>query len=239
MKVLCILQARTSSTRLPGKVLKPILGRPMLFRQIERIKRAKRVTGLVVATSIEPSDDAIAELCRGEGIDCFRGDLNDVLGRYYHAAVQYKPEHILRLTGDCPLSDPEIIDQLVELHQAQANDYTSNVIERTYPNGLDAEIFTFEALARAFRSAQSDYEREHVTPYLYAEKSPFRKGVLKGKLDWSKLRWTVDYAADFDFVTKVYETLYPSNPTFSTSDVLALLQRQPAIGAINEAHAAS
>ena len=166
MSVLCILQARVSSTRLPGKVLKPILGEPMLARQIERIARAERVDALTVATSDEPSDDGVAGLCERLGVDCYRGSLDDVLDRFYQAAQRSGPSHVMRLTGDCPLTDPAILDALVELHLAGDFDYSSNVEVRTYPVGLDAEIFRYELLVRAWRNATSPYEREHVTPFM-------------------------------------------------------------------------
>ena len=141
MSVLCILQARVSSTRLPGKVLKPILGEPMLARQIERIARAERVDALTVATSDQASDDGVAGLCERLGVDCYRGSLDDVLDRFYQAARRSGPSHVMRLTGDCPLTDPAILDALVELHLAGDFDYSSNVEERTYPTDSTPRSF--------------------------------------------------------------------------------------------------
>ena len=178
MTVLCILQARFSSTRLPGKVLKPILGEPMLARQIERIARAARVDALTVATSDQASDDGIAALCERLGVDCYRGSLDDVLDRFYQAARHSGPSHVMRLTGDCPLTDPAILDALVELHLTGDFDYSSNVEERTYPDGLDAEVFRYDLLVQAWQGAMSPYEREHVTPFMREAESRSR-GVLK------------------------------------------------------------
>jgi len=147
--ILAILQARTSSSRLPGKVLKPILGKPMLLLQIERVRRARKIDKLVVATSNDPSDDGIEALCKQHGIDCFRGSLNDVLDRFYRAALTYNPEHIVRLTGDCPLIDPELVDSIIDMHLEGNYDYTSNAIQMTFPDGLDVEILTIKVLKEA------------------------------------------------------------------------------------------
>jgi len=233
VSVLCILQARVSSTRLPGKVLKPILGEPMLARQIERIARAGRVDGLTVATSDQPSDDGVAGLCEGLGVDCYRGSLEDVLDRFYQAAHRSGPSHVMRLTGDCPLTDPAILDALVELHVAGDFDYSSNVEVRSYPVGLDAEIFRYELLGRAWRDATSPYEREHVTPFMQQGGPGGHHGVLKDRIDRSNLRWTVDFAEDFAFVSRVFEELYPNDPEFGAEDVHRLLLDHPEIAALN------
>jgi spore coat polysaccharide biosynthesis protein SpsF len=227
------LQARTSSSRLPGKVLKPILGAPMLARQVERIRRSRRVDALAVATSSERSDDAVAQLCQGIAVDCYRGSLSDVLDRVYRTAARYETRHVIRLTGDCPLTDPALLDALVELHLSGAYDYSSNVQDRTYPDGLDAEIFTIELLERTWREAKSPFEREHVTPYMYQAAASVRRGSLERQPDRSGLRWTVDYPEDFQFVSRVFEALYPENPAFDTDDVLRLLEVHPEIAALN------
>lgn len=237
MNVLCILQARMSSTRLPGKVLMPILGEAMLARQIERIRRARLVQGLTVATSNEASEQPIAEICASLSVDCYRGSLRDVLDRFCGAAEPHHPLHVLRLTGDCPLTDPGLLDALVELHLAGEYDYSSNVHERTYPDGLDAEIFRHVLLERARREAHTPFEREHVTPWLYRTGPAFKRGALKDTRDRSRLRWTVDYPEDFEFVTRVYRALYPGNPAFSAEDVHRLLAAHPEIAAINATRA--
>ena len=233
MTVQCILQARVSSTRLPGKVLKPILGEPMLARQIERIARAARVDALTVATSDQASDDGVAGLCERLGVDCYRGSLGDVLDRFYEAAHRSEPSHVMRLTGDCPLTDPAILDALVELHLAGDFDYSSNVEERTYPDGLDAEIFRYDLLVQAWQEATSPYEREHVTPFMQQGGPGSRHGVLEDRIDRSSLRWTVDFAEDFAFVARVFEELYPNNSGFGADDVYRLLLAHPEIAALN------
>lgn len=227
VKVLAILQARMSSSRLPGKVLKPILGEPMLWRQIERVHRARKVDKLIVATSTDPTDDPVEEFCRARGIDCFRGDLARVLDRYYQAALKYRPKNILRLTGDCPLSDPEVIDKLIDFFNAGNFDYASNTIPHTYPNGLDAEIFTVKTLGRAWQGAVVPYSWEHVTPFIYGNPQLFKLGSFVAKKDLSALRWTVDTKEDFEHVSYIYENLYPKNPSFTSGDILDFLSAKP------------
>jgi spore coat polysaccharide biosynthesis protein SpsF len=223
---LAILQARTSSRRLPGKVLADLFGQPMLARQIERVQRARRITQLVVATSAERSDDAIAALCDSLAIACFRGSLDDVLERCYAAARAQtpRPEHVVRLTGDCPLCDPALIDEVIALHLASGADYTSNALERRFPDGLDVEAMRFSALEIAAREARSPAQREHVTPFLYEHPERFRLASLRCERALGALRFTVDEPADLRFVQRVYAALYPTNPAFGWRDVLALVE---------------
>ena len=195
--VLAILQARVSSTRLPRKVLKPILGVPMILRQIERIKRANCIDKLVVATSTDSSDDELFELCQHHEIVCLRGSLNDVLDRFYQVAILYNPAHVVRLTGDCPLADPRIIDEVIQRHLTGQYDYTSNTIEPTYPDGLDIEIFRLACLERAWQEACLPSQREHVTLFINQHAELFNRGSVKNIEDLSKLRWTVDELEDF------------------------------------------
>lgn len=231
--ILAILQARCSSTRLPGKVLKPILGEPMLVRQIERLRHAKRIDRLLVATSTDSSDDALAALCERHGISCFRGSLDDVLDRFYRAALPYQPEHVVRLTGDCPLTDPAIIDAVIALHLRENYDYSSSAIELTFPDGLDAEIMRFACLEQAWREAELPSEREHVTLFIYRRPERYRIGSHKGVCDFSYYRWTVDEPEDFEFVTRIYERLYSESRVFGMDGILALLESDPALSAIN------
>jgi spore coat polysaccharide biosynthesis protein SpsF len=231
--ILGILQARVSSARLPGKVLRPLLGKAMIARQLERLRRARRMDRLVLATSAEPSDDALASLCADEGIDCFRGSLDDVLDRFYRAAQPHHPDAIVRLTGDCPLADPTLIDQLVSFFLDGSYDYASNCLEPTFPDGLDAEILRMSCLERAWAQATLPSEREHVTAFIHQRPDAFRLGSLTGARDLSALRWTVDEPADFELVTTIYEALYPGNPEFTTDDVLALLARRSELVSLN------
>jgi spore coat polysaccharide biosynthesis protein SpsF len=233
--ILAVLQARFASSRLPGKVLMDLMGEPMLFRQIERVLRSERIGRLVVATSSDSSDDPVWEMCREKGLDCFRGSLEDVLDRFYQTAKQLAPEHVVRLTGDCPLTDPVVIDGVVELHLTEGNDYTSNTIEPTFPDGLDVEVITWNTLRIAWERASLPSEREHVTSYVHKRPDQFRLGNYKyiGR-DLSELRWTVDEPEDFLFVQKVYEALYPKNSAFTTADALILLSQQPELVEINK-----
>ena len=229
--MLAILQARMSSTRLPGKVLKPLLGEPMLARQIERVRRAKRIAKLVVATSSDASDDAIAGLCDSLGVGVYRGPLADVLGRYWGAAKRFGPaKHIVRLTGDCPLADWEVIDAVLDHHLAEDADYTSNCQKLTFPKGLDVEVFKAEHLETAYYEARDPYEREHVTPFFYRNPDRFRLSNLECDPPLGDLRWTVDTPEDFAFVEQVYAALYPANPAFLSKDVAQLTADDPQRG---------
>ncbi|MBF0127562.1 MAG: aminotransferase class III-fold pyridoxal phosphate-dependent enzyme, partial [Magnetococcales bacterium] len=234
--ILAILQARLSSTRLPGKVLKPLLDQPMLARQIERVQRAKRLDALLVATSGEPEDDPVEQLCHTVGVACFRGALHDVLDRFYHAALPHQPEHVVRLTGDCPLADPQVIDELIGFHLAGGFDYSSNALEPTFPDGLDVEAMRFSALAAAWSSATLPLEREHVTLHLVHHPERFRHGSFRREPDLSHLRWTVDEAEDFELVTRIYGALYPRKPAFGLGDVLEFLQENPHLMTCNTHH---
>jgi len=230
---MAILQARVSSTRLPGKVLKPIMGYPMLQRQIQRVQRAATIDFLVVATSTQDSDAPLADLCTKLGIPCFRGSLEDVLDRYYQAAKPYQPDHVIRLTGDCPLADPGLIDTIVNHHLKGGFDYTSNTIDPTYPDGLDVEVFTFAALTRAWNDARLLSEREHVTPFIKKNPDVFSISNVTGPVDYSHLRWTVDEPEDFQLITRIYEALYPQNPEFTTEQILDLFENHPEMLTIN------
>lgn len=232
--ILAILQARMSSSRLPGKVLKPILGHPMILRQIERIRQSRRIDRLVMATSTDVSDGALMEVCEAQSVECARGSLDDVLDRYYQVARAYGPEHVVRLTGDCPLLDPDVMDETIALHLAGQFDYTSNALDPlTFPNGLDVEVMRFECLERTWREARLPSEREHVTPYIYNHPELFRLGAYRGERDLANMRWTVDEPEDLAFVRQVYAALYPANPSFRMLDIVALVERAPALSAIN------
>jgi len=233
MRTVAILQARAGSSRLPGKVLKPLLGRPMLARQIERVRRSARLDELVVATSTDASDDAIEALCEEEGVACFRGSLDDVLDRFHAAALRHGADRVVRLTGDCPLADAGLIDAVVEHLERGGYDFVSNAIEPTFPDGLDAAVFRMQLLEDAWNEATLPSEREHVTLFMRRQPERYRIGSFKGEVDRSNLRWTVDEPSDFEFVVAVYSRLYPSNPAFGSEDVLDLLEREPGLLQVN------
>ena len=231
---LAILQARLSSSRLPGKVLRPMVGQPMISLQIERLLRAKSIDKLVVATSNNSEDDAIADLCQQLGVSCYQGSLDNVLDRFYQVVKQYNPDHIIRLTADCPLACPLVIDEVVNQHIKRGNSYTSNAIEHHYLDGLDVEVMTREALVQAWKNSTTALEKEHVTPYIINHPDLFKASKVKSKKEHAKHRWTVDYPQDFALVEFVYQALYANNPQFSTEDVLELLAKNPQIYNLNQ-----
>lgn len=234
--ILAILQARVSSTRLPGKVLKRIIDKPMLLRQIERIRRAKLIDKLIVATSLNLTDNPIETLCKENDIAYYRGSLDDVLDRFYQAAKPFNADHIVRLTGDCPLIDPQVIDDVISNHIHGDCAYTSNTIEPTYPNGLDTEVFQYKCLEQAWKEAILPSQREHVTPFIYQQPNRFKIGSFKNNIDLSRLRWTVDEPADFELISIIYNNLYNKNPKFTTNDILAFLDSHPDLKTMNTHH---
>ncbi len=227
--ILGIVQTRTTSTRLPGKVLLPLAGAPSLQRQLERLSRVGGWDRLIVATSEQPSDDPVAALCDALGQDVFRGSLDNVLDRFYMAALPHRPEQVVRLTADCPLTDWRVIDRLIAFHLAGGYDYTSNALERRFPVGLDCEIATFAALTEAWREAQAPDQREHVTPFIHRQPARYRLGSLTQANDLSALRWTLDTPEDYAMIAAVYDALYPADPAFTTEDILAFLLAHPEI----------
>ncbi len=229
--ILAILQARYSSSRLPNKVLKPILGKPMLLHQIERLKNSKMIDKIVVATSVENSDNVIEKMCIDSNIEIFRGDLCNVLDRFYQCAKLYHPSYIVRLTGDCPLTDWEIIDEVIQYCINGNFDYVHTSLK--FPDGLDAEIMTMSALEYAWKGAVLPSEMEHVTQYIYNMKDKFNSGVVESDKDLSHIRWTVDEYEDFILVEKIYQALYNDNPLFLTDDILNLLEMYPELTKIN------
>ena len=224
---LAVLQARMSSSRLPGKVMLPLLGEAMVVRQVERIRRSRRIDGIVFATSTDSADDPLARLAGTLGIPVVRGPLDDVLARYVLAIEQHDPDVVVRLTADCPLTSPAVIDAVIEQFAARDVDYCSNTLTLTYPDGLDAEVVRSTVLLDVATISDDSAEREHVTLGVYRRPERYRLGNHAGARDLSLLRWTVDTPDDLAFVTYVYEALYPAKPDFDLVDVLALLEREP------------
>ncbi len=239
---LAIIQARMSSSRLPAKVLQDIAGKPMLLRVVERARQASTVDGVVVATTSDLSDDAVAALCTQHGLPFYRGSLHDVLDRYYEAARQFGAEVIVRVTGDFPLIDPGVIDTVVNAFLAgdsagRPYDFAANRLpppwKRTYPIGLDTEVCTFQALERAWKEASLPHEREHVMPYLYEEEGRFRVLVLDYPQDYGSYRWTVDTPEDLELVRQIYARL-PDPDHFTFLDVIELFEREPDLAKVNQ-----
>lgn len=233
--IVLIVQVRMGATRLPGKPLKKILDRPLLSYQIERLRRAKRVDKIVIATTLSPRDQEIVNLCQREGISIYRGSEEDVLDRYYRAANTHRADIIVRITGDCPLIDPEIVDQVIDFYSLKIPnyDYVSNSLQRTYPRGLDVEVFSFQALEKAAKEATLPEEREHVTLFFYEHPEIFSLGSMQQATDESAHRWTVDTEEDFQLISLLINTLYPSNPHFTSEDVLAQIRQHPEWALIN------
>jgi spore coat polysaccharide biosynthesis protein SpsF len=228
-----VIQARMTSSRLPGKVLSDIHGQPMLLRQIDRVRRARLIDRLVVATSDTADDDMVAALCAAHGVSCHRGSLDDVLDRFHGAARAAGAGAIVRLTGDCPLADPTVIDRVVTEFMRVGCAYASNTLRPTYPDGLDVEVMSFAALDRAWRESELSSEREHVTPYIYKHPELFAIHSVEAAQDRSSLRCTVDTAGDLAFIREVYGALLPTKPEFTTEDVLELLESRPELVSLN------
>lgn len=232
--VVAIVQARTSSSRLPRKVLRPILGTPMILQELARLKRCRTLDRIVLATSVDASDDELAAAVQAAGYMVYRGSLDDVLDRYARCAALYGAAHVVRITGDCPIIDPAVVDRVVTAHLAHSNDYTSNTLGRvTYPDGLDTEVMTAAALRRADREARLASEREHVTQYLIKHPELFQQECVENAEDLSAERWTVDEPEDFAFITRIFEALYPAHPAFGMADVLAYLAAHPVCRRMN------
>jgi len=220
------------STRLPGKVLMNLAGETVLARVVNRLRLCRAIPEILVAATDLPADDAIVAECRKCGVQVARGDQDDVLDRYYRAAQLTKAEIIVRVTSDCPLIDPAITGKTIAVFLEGRPDYASNALVRTYPRGLDTEVFSFDALARAWGEARKPYEREHVTPYIYEHPEIFKIVSVKGEQDYSQHRWTVDTAEDLELVRAVYARM-GSRHDFSWRDVLTLVEREPQLIELN------
>jgi spore coat polysaccharide biosynthesis protein SpsF (cytidylyltransferase family) len=237
-KTLAIVQARMSSTRLPGKVLLPLGGRPMIAFMLERVRRAEAVHEIVLATSTDASDDSLADTVQAMGIAVHRGSLDDVLARFHGAAAGRDADVVLRLTGDCPLIDPALIDRAVNHLRTNQLDYVTNGEPAMYPDGLDVEAFTHAALLRTFAEAQLPSEREHVTPYMRSAAANMRRGSLRGAADLSALRWTVDHADDLAVVRALVDGITRQHGPDAALradlfDYLRVLDAQPQLLAVN------
>jgi spore coat polysaccharide biosynthesis protein SpsF len=235
VRTVIISQARMGSTRLPGKVLHMAAGKPLLQHHLERARRAKCADDTWVATTTLPGDQPIVDLCRRLGVPCFRGSEPDVLARYHGAALAAGAERIVRVTADCPLIDPQVVDAVITRMSADSDrpDYVSNTLIRSYPRGLDCEIFSFECLEEAHRLAVNPEEREHVTPYIYRRPERFRLAQVVAPEDLSRYRWTVDTPADEDLVCRLLKAALALNPTFGLEELLEVMRAHPDWQSIN------
>lgn len=232
-----IVQARMGSSRLPGKVLKPIMGVPMLTYLLERLRRCTEVDKIIVATTVEPQDDMLASFIeKQEGVHCYRGSEEDVLSRYYESAQKYSLDIVVRITADCPLISPQVIDEAIKCYKNIPSPirYVSNIHKRSYPRGLDTEVFSYQLLQQTFENARDMTEREHVTPFIWRQPHKFDLVDIVSEVDNSHLRWTVDTKEDFELVERIYEVLYPEKLDFTYEDILSLIQRQPDLTEINQ-----
>jgi spore coat polysaccharide biosynthesis protein SpsF len=220
------------STRLPGKVLEDLAGETMLAQVVKRVSRSSLIGEVWIATTDRPADDAIVQESQRCSFPVFRGDQEDVLDRYFRAAQLAKAEAVVRITSDCPLIDPEVTDKTIAAFLEQIPAYASNCVVRTYPRGLDTEVMTMDALERAWRVADQPYQREHVTPYIYEHPGEFRILSVTGEADFSQHRWTVDTPEDLEFARAIYTRLKERN-NFLWSDILAVLDREPALMELN------
>ena len=232
-KIVAIVQARMGSTRLPGKVLKEVLSRPLLSYQIERMAQSRLIDELVIATTPN-SNEPIIELCKKENVSYFIGSEKDVLERYYLAAKQHQADIVVRMTSDCPLIDADIVDNVINMYKNNNFDYVSNTQIRTFPRGMDTEVFSFSALERAYKEAKIEYEHEHVTPYLYLNAEKFKIGQYIQDQDFNEIRLTVDTPEDFELIKRLFEKLYPINSKFSLEDILEVLKENPSWLEINK-----
>jgi len=235
-QTVAIIQARMTSTRLPGKVLQQINQRPMLSYMVERVKRAKLIDDVVIATSTGISDNSIEEFCHTHNCLCFRGNLDDVLDRYFQAAVQVGCKTVVRLTSDCPVIDPEIIDSVVLTFNSGGYDYCANTAPpegSTFPDGMDVEVFSFAALEKAWKEATKPSDREHVTFYFWHNPDKFKTYRYDLPENLSSYRLTVDYPADFEVIKSILSSLYPVNPKFTMQEVIDFLNQNKEVLLIN------
>ena len=232
MNIVAIIQARMGSSRLPGKVSMDLGGETVLGRVVRRLQRSRHISKIVVATTTVPADEVIVAECDRLEVLCFRGSEHDVLDRYYQAARANAADALVRVTSDCPLIDPELVDETVEVFRDEHADYASNVFPRTYPRGLDTEVFSFDALDRAWREAREAHQREHVTPYLYEHPQIFKLASLSGAADYSRYRWTLDTREDLELLRAIYSR-FDGRDDFSWQEVLCLMEREPELADLN------
>lgn len=236
MKYTVVIQARIGSTRLHAKVLKDLCGKTVLEHDIERIKQAKKIDGIIIATTDNENNQPIVDIAKKEQVICFKGSENDVLARYYYAAEKYGVQNIIRITADCPLIDPHLIDEMISTYEENDCDIITNVpddeSQMTYPRGLDIEIFPYRLLEDAFYNAKEGYEREHVTPYIYSHTS--KLFIYKYKEDYSNYRWTLDTEEDYLFISEIYKGLYHGKHDFYFSDVINYINAHKELIRINE-----
>lgn len=241
-KILIVIQARRGSSRLPGKIMLPLAGKPLLYRMYKRVLSAKVPKEIVIATTTEKEDDEVELLCNEYGMTCFRGHETDLLDRHYKTALSFDAKHVAKIPSDCPLICPNVIDRVAEFYFANENrfDYVSNLHPATYPDGQDIEIMPMQILEYVWKVASKDFEREHTTPYIWENPDRFRIGNVEWEtgLDFSMShRLTIDYPEDYEFIKAVFEQLYFDKNIFTLCDVMMLLDNNPGLLEINSKYA--
>ena len=239
-RIVTVVQARNASTRLPGKIFLPLMGKPLLIRMVERVQAAKMAGDVVVATTTDSIDNKTYDLCRDNNIPCYRGHPEDLLDRHFQCAKSYGADAVLKIPSDCPLIDPAIVDRVIEKYLCNQVDYVSNLHPPSYPDGQDVEVVSFPALEKAWLESSQDFEREHTTPYLWERPDEFR--ILN--VEWESgqdlsmtHRLTIDYPEDYEMIKLIYENWFPKNPRFGLPDIMQLLQEKPEIQQINAKYA--
>jgi spore coat polysaccharide biosynthesis protein SpsF (cytidylyltransferase family) len=236
-KIVAIIQARLTSTRLPKKIMLDICGKPLLWHVVERVKQAKLIDGIVIAIPDSSSNDKLESFVKQFDWDIFRGSEKDVLSRYYNAATQFKADMIVRITSDCPLVDPKIIDETIKQHIHDSNDYTAVGVEGGFTRGLDVEVFNLKSLGIAYSKATDKSEREHVTLFIYQNPELFKIKFIEasGILRRPDIRLTVDTEEDLLLIRKIYSALNDNCEIhFTTENVLAIIDRDPSLQSINK-----
>jgi len=232
MNITAIVQARMGSTRLPGKVLMDLGGESVLARVVRRLRRASQIREIVIATSDSPNDDAILRECDRLCVSCFRGPEHDVLGRYWQAAEQFRCDLIVRVTSDCPLIDPDVVDEVITACITKQADLACNELPRTFPRGLDVEVLTIETLRRAQEMSDQSYQREHVTPVIYERPDVFSIISVQTEPDLSHYRWTVDTSEDLTLIRAIYDH-FENRDDFGWRAAVELIRRRPELAEIN------
>ena len=238
-KIVTVIQARTGSSRLPGKVMLPLASKPLILRMYERVSYSRYAGKIIIAITEDESDNQLFKLCKQNNLNVFRGNSLDLIDRHYKAAKENNAEVVIKIPSDCPLIDPEIIDKVIlyYINNKEKYDFVSNLHPASYPDGNDVEVMSFKSLENAWINAKKDFEREHTTPYIWENPDKFRIGnvVWETGLDYSMThRFTIDYKEDYEFIKRVYDELYEENCKFSLNNILELLEKKPEIKKINQ-----
>jgi len=238
-KIVTVIQARTGSSRLPGKVMLPLASKPLILRMYERVSYSRYAGKIIIAITEDEIDNQLLKLCKQNNLNLFRGNSLDLLDRHYKAAKENNAEVVIKIPSDCPLIDPEIIDKVIlyYINNKEKYDFVSNLHPASYPDGNDVEVMSFKSLENAWINAKKDFEREHTTPYIWENPNKFRIGnvVWETGLDYSMThRFTIDYKEDYEFIKRIYDELYEENYKFSLNNILELLEKKPEIKKINQ-----